>query len=267
VRAGALVSPRVSPCPGELALRTGRGLDVAQHVRAGSPSERLKYVFNGDFVDRGAWGVELLLALLAWRLAAPENVTLLRGNHESRYCTMAYGFHAELQAKYGRSSGGTLYTSCLSLFAVLPLAATVDRTVLVMHGGLFRQPAARTRGGTRARGARQAAAGAAAGAALCVGTLDDLRAASSGGPDPDGTGASVLAADVLWSDPMLESGMRCVLVMLRSQCRLACGSPPTCTAANAWAASGLGPAGRTMREGWGCGLGLMSHRHFLVATA
>ena len=211
------------------------GRTRVHRARAGSPSERLKYVFNGDFVDRGAWGVELLLALLAWRLAAPGSVTLLRGNHESRYCTMAYGFHAELHAKYGRSSGGALYTSCLSLFAELPLAATVDRTVLVMHGGLFRKPAARTRGGARARGgsgggegAREAAAGAAAGAAMRVGTLDDLRAASSGGPDPDGTGASVVAADVLWSDPMLESGMRCVIVHRTQRC-LVCGGLPTCT--------------------------------------
>ena len=57
--------------------------------------------FAGDFVDRGAWGTELLAVLAAWKLALPSSVLLLRGNHESTTCTKMYGFHAELQAKYG----------------------------------------------------------------------------------------------------------------------------------------------------------------------
>ncbi len=55
----------------------------------------------GDFVDRGAWGTELLAVLAAWKLALPRSVLLLRGNHESTTCTKMYGFHAELQAKFG----------------------------------------------------------------------------------------------------------------------------------------------------------------------
>ena len=52
-------------------------------------------------MDRGAWGTELLAVLAAWKLALPRSVLLLRGNHESTTCTKMYGFHAELQAKYG----------------------------------------------------------------------------------------------------------------------------------------------------------------------
>ena len=55
-------------------------------------------------MDRGAWGVELLAVLAAWKLALPSSVLLLRGNHESTTCTKMYGFHAELQAKYGVKS-------------------------------------------------------------------------------------------------------------------------------------------------------------------
>jgi hypothetical protein len=80
---------------------------------------------------------------------------------------MAYGFHAEMEAKYAQTARG-MYTSCLALFAVLPLAAQVD-SVLVMHGGLFRRPAPRTRSG-----------GGVTAEALCVGSLEDLRTASSG---------------------------------------------------------------------------------------
>lgn len=68
----------------------------------GEPSEKLHLVFNGDYVDRGAWGLETLLLLLAWKLAAPEEVTLLRGNHETALCTLVYGFKGELVAKLGR---------------------------------------------------------------------------------------------------------------------------------------------------------------------
>ena len=59
------------------------------------------FAAEGDFVDRGAWGTELLAVLAAWKLALPRSVLLLRGNHESTTCTKMYGFHAELQAKYG----------------------------------------------------------------------------------------------------------------------------------------------------------------------
>jgi serine/threonine-protein phosphatase 5 len=35
---------------------------------AGFPSENRFFVFNGDYVDRGAWGLETFLLLLAWKV-------------------------------------------------------------------------------------------------------------------------------------------------------------------------------------------------------
>ena len=35
---------------------------------AGFPSHNRFYVFNGDYVDRGAWGLETFLLLLAWKV-------------------------------------------------------------------------------------------------------------------------------------------------------------------------------------------------------
>ena len=52
-------------------------------------------------MDRGAWGLETLIVLAALKLAAPQHVTLLRGNHESSTCTQLYGFRTELFRKYG----------------------------------------------------------------------------------------------------------------------------------------------------------------------
>ena len=48
---------------------------------AGWPSTNNKYLFNGDFVDRGQNGVEVVTLLLALQTEFPESVFLNRGNH------------------------------------------------------------------------------------------------------------------------------------------------------------------------------------------
>ena len=57
----------------------------------------------GDFVDRGAWGLETFLLLACWKLTLPAHVTLLRGNHETTTCTYMYGFRGEIFGKYGKA--------------------------------------------------------------------------------------------------------------------------------------------------------------------
>ena len=50
----------------------------------------------GDLVDRGSWGVELFLSVAVLKLADPARYFILRGNHESSWCTKMYGFKKEL---------------------------------------------------------------------------------------------------------------------------------------------------------------------------
>ena len=154
---------------------------------AGEPSETNWYVFNGDFVDRGAWGAELFAVALAWKAAAPRNVFLLRGNHECEFCTEVYGYKRELQVKYSKASGNALWRQFMRVGAELPLAAQIGDKTLVLHGGLFRGKKRRGRG--------------ASSRALAVGTLAELAGAWKGGDDPDGEGDAAIAGDVLWSDP------------------------------------------------------------------
>merc|ERR1719411_2188910 len=66
----------------------------------GVPSEKNPYLFNGDFVDRGSFSLEVILILYSWKLLYPHHVNLSRGNHETRNMNKLYGFEGEVTKKY-----------------------------------------------------------------------------------------------------------------------------------------------------------------------
>ena len=70
----------------------------------GAPSAENPYLFNGDFVDRGSFSVEVILTLLAYKVMDPTCINLTRGNHETAAMNKMYGFDGEVRAKYSRSS-------------------------------------------------------------------------------------------------------------------------------------------------------------------
>ncbi|NXG12535.1 PPE1 phosphatase, partial [Sakesphorus luctuosus] len=66
----------------------------------GLPSKQNRYVFNGDYVDRGENSMEILIILFTFLLIYPNNLYLNRGNHEDYIMNLRYGFTKEVLKKY-----------------------------------------------------------------------------------------------------------------------------------------------------------------------
>lgn len=58
-------------------------------------------IFLGDYVDRGAYGCEVIYTILRLSLANPDNVIAVRGNHEEPLINCRDGFKDEVLAKFG----------------------------------------------------------------------------------------------------------------------------------------------------------------------
>ena len=111
----------------------GQIYDLIELFKKGGEIPNSRYIFMGDYVDRGYNGVEVLELLLALKVKYPEHITLLRGNHESRQICFAYGFYEEITRKYGNANAWEYFTD---LFDYLPLAALVEGKIFCVHGGL-----------------------------------------------------------------------------------------------------------------------------------
>jgi diadenosine tetraphosphatase ApaH/serine/threonine PP2A family protein phosphatase len=99
---------------------------------SGSPYHH-RYVFMGDYVDRGEYSLRTFIYLALLKIKYPVNVYLLRGNHECRTVTTHYGFQKEIQDRFGHLGIWHLTTET---FDLLPLAAVIGRGVFAVHGGL-----------------------------------------------------------------------------------------------------------------------------------
>ena len=65
----------------------------------GYPSASNPYLFNGDFVDRGSFSVEVILTYLLFKMSCPESIYLSRGNHETKNMNRIYGFEGEVKVR------------------------------------------------------------------------------------------------------------------------------------------------------------------------
>lgn len=134
------------------------------------------YLFNGDFVDRGSWSCEVALYYYVLKILYPKSVYLNRGNHETNDMNKTYGFTDECEAKYSRK----VFDAFAESFGALPYATLINRSYLVMHGGLFSDDKIKVED---------------------IKKLNRFPTSGSLQPPPDG-----LAMELLWTDPQPENG-------------------------------------------------------------
>ncbi|WKY10612.1 hypothetical protein Q1695_002738 [Nippostrongylus brasiliensis] len=128
-----------------------------------------RYLFLGDYVDRGRNSLEVLVLVLALQIRFPRQVFLLRGNHEIKSVNRTYGFYSDLRLRYSNDNEcDELLDAVAKVYSQLPLAALLCEKILCLHGGLSPK----------------------------LQSIDDIRRIKKGTIEPTG-----LTEDLLWSDP------------------------------------------------------------------
>lgn len=116
----------------------GQYYDLMHILQLGGNPDYTKYLFLGDYVDRGYFSVEVLILLMSLKLTYPKTMHMLRGNHECRQMTMCFNFRLECIEKYDQE----IYKLFIELFDALPIAAIVNGKFIAVHGGI--SPALKT---------------------------------------------------------------------------------------------------------------------------
>jgi len=110
----------------------GQYYDAIKILEIGGNPENTKYLFLGDFVDRGSFSIEVLVLLYSLKICHPETIYMLRGNHECRQMTTFFNFRSECLYKYDQE----IYDLFMDSFDLMPLACVVNGKFIAVHGGL-----------------------------------------------------------------------------------------------------------------------------------
>jgi serine/threonine-protein phosphatase PP1 catalytic subunit len=110
----------------------GQFPDLLRIFELSEPPPNGRFLFLGDYVDRGPMSLEVICLLLAFKARFPNHMFLIRGNHETREMTEQYGFATECVSKTNRQ----VFTEFCEVFEFMPLAAVISGQYLCVHGGL-----------------------------------------------------------------------------------------------------------------------------------
>ena len=105
---------------------------MLRKLKGRNPDPNQKILFLGDYVDRGNYGPEVAAYLFCLKLKYPNDIFLLRGNHESRDMAEAFNFRQQVLMLYDEET----YEEYMETFDMLPIASVVNGLYLSMHGGI-----------------------------------------------------------------------------------------------------------------------------------
>jgi protein phosphatase len=111
----------------------GQILDLYRILQVHGLPHSTKYLFLGDFVDRGDFSFELVTLVFLLKVLFRENVYIIRGNHEFEDVCATGGFGQELTLIFHNT---LVFYSFINAFAMIPIACLIDRNVLAVHGGI-----------------------------------------------------------------------------------------------------------------------------------
>lgn len=126
---------RVNPPLAIYADLHGQYSDLWRWLNVNGWPARTRSLFMGDYVDRGRHCTEVYLLLALLKILYPENVTLLRGNHEDGQVNRTYSFFAEVKARFA-DRAKEVFEAFEDCFAAMPMTGLVGGRVLCLHGGL-----------------------------------------------------------------------------------------------------------------------------------
>jgi protein phosphatase len=131
-------------------------------------SKEATLIFLGDYGDRGAHSAEVYYTILKLKLAFPEQVILMRGNHEGPEDLLASPHDLPMQFQHRfKKNWAAAYAKTRGLWAYLYNAVLVEERYLMVHGGLSPQ----------------------------LNSIQDLACAHATHPEQE------FLEDLLWSDP------------------------------------------------------------------
>lgn len=94
-------------------------------------------VFLGDYGDRGVYSPEVYYVIMRLKELFPEQVVLMRGNHEGPNDLLAHphDLPSHLRRKFG-GDASRIYEKLRELFSLLYTGVLVKESCILLHGGL-----------------------------------------------------------------------------------------------------------------------------------
>lgn len=106
--------------------------DLLRILAFGSLQMSIGYIFLGDYVDKGEFSIEVITLILSLKLAYPNKVFMIRGNHEFEDMNSEYGFKKQVLEEYDED----VFDTFIDCFGYIPLGAVANNRFILLHGGI-----------------------------------------------------------------------------------------------------------------------------------